>query len=248
MNKQERKPFLPIFIATMTVIILLSLVVFSAFFLTGKGKLFDPTKKKNETQTQEEHPLDNDTQKQVDELQKKVNRYKQIAESSFITVVNADNPLSNGMGSPILSELSSNPSLSMEVNATVQIEKFFAAAEEAGLKYIVTAAFRTANQQTEAYNTAIQNYMKSGYGTEEAEIMAAKSVAKAGESEFQTGYVISFSETKAMTAAEFDQSALYKFATDHIAEYGFILRYPGGKEAITGFDYNPFTFRFVGDP
>ena len=54
MNKQERKPFLPIFIATMTVIILLSLVVFSAFFLTGKGKLFDPKKKKNAEQEENE--------------------------------------------------------------------------------------------------------------------------------------------------------------------------------------------------
>ena len=32
----------------------------------------------------------------------------------------------------------------------------------------------------------------------------------------------------------------------HCAEYGFILRYPKGKEKITGYDYEPWHFRYVG--
>ncbi|WHY03585.1 M15 family metallopeptidase [Neobacillus sp. DY30] len=33
---------------------------------------------------------------------------------------------------------------------------------------------------------------------------------------------------------------------EHATEYGFIIRYPKGKEAITGYKYEPWHLRFVG--
>lgn len=35
---------------------------------------------------------------------------------------------------------------------------------------------------------------------------------------------------------------------EHLADYGFILRYPEGKEDITGYGYEPWHFRYVDDP
>ena len=37
-----------------------------------------------------------------------------------------------------------------------------------------------------------------------------------------------------------------KWLKEHSKEYGFILRYPKGKEYITGIDYEPWHFRYVG--
>ena len=33
---------------------------------------------------------------------------------------------------------------------------------------------------------------------------------------------------------------------EHAAEYGFVERYPKGKESITGIDYEPWHYRYVG--
>jgi D-alanyl-D-alanine carboxypeptidase len=162
-------------------------------------------------------------------------------------VVNNENPLPEDYEKPNLNELSANPSMELDEVAATQIEKFFADAQTAGYKYVITAAYRTATDQTDAYNTALQANLRAGYTTEEAEALASKSVAKAGESEYQTGLIISFTENRSMTAEEFMQTAFYKYISENIHKYGFVQRYPANKEAITGFSATPFVYRFVGD-
>ncbi len=39
-----------------------------------------------------------------------------------------------------------------------------------------------------------------------------------------------------------------KYVNEHCDEFGFIIRYPKGKEAITGFSYEPWHIRYVGLP
>ena len=43
------------------------------------------------------------------------------------------------------------------------------------------------------------------------------------------------------------QSNIYLEIHKHLSEYGFILRYPKGKENITGYNYEPWHIRFVGE-
>ena len=44
----------------------------------------------------------------------------------------------------------------------------------------------------------------------------------------------------------FKNTEAYKWLLEHAADYGFILRYPEGKEDITGIIYEPWHYRFVG--
>jgi D-alanyl-D-alanine carboxypeptidase len=44
----------------------------------------------------------------------------------------------------------------------------------------------------------------------------------------------------------FAQHPAYAWLVDHAHFFGFILRYPEGKEGITGYSYEPWHFRFVG--
>ena len=44
----------------------------------------------------------------------------------------------------------------------------------------------------------------------------------------------------------FERTAAGKWLAAHAHEYGFILRYPKGKESITGYQYEPWHFRYVG--
>ena len=78
--------------------------------------------------------------------------------------------------------------------------------------------------------------------------MALEYSARPGTSEHQTGLCVDFM-TSAMKELNnsFENTAAFKWLIEHCADYGFILRFPKGKEAITGVIYEAWHFRYVGD-
>ena len=72
---------------------------------------------------------------------------------------------------------------------------------------------------------------------------------KPGESSYQTGLSVTLVggawKTKELTE-EFASSAEARWLSAHAAEYGFVLRYPAGKEDVTGWQYEPWHYRYVG--
>ncbi len=44
----------------------------------------------------------------------------------------------------------------------------------------------------------------------------------------------------------FENTNAYKWLSENMSNYGFILRYPKGKESITGYQYEPLHLRYVG--
>lgn len=78
---------------------------------------------------------------------------------------------------------------------------------------------------------------------------AAKVVAVPGQSEHQTGLAIDIT-TREMNyglSQSFDQTDAFQWLIDHAYEYGFILRYRKGKEDLTGYIYEPWHYRYIGD-
>ena len=69
--------------------------------------------------------------------------------------------------------------------------------------------------------------------------------ARAGHSEHQTGLAIDVSSNNP-DILSFEMSTSFKWMKEHAHEYGFILRYPKGKEDITGYMYEPWHYRYVG--
>ena len=77
--------------------------------------------------------------------------------------------------------------------------------------------------------------------------MAATEVIRPGTSEHQTGLALDILGSGYTDRQEsFDQSKAFQWLKAHCADYGFILRYPKGKEQITGMDYEPWHYRYVG--
>ena len=72
---------------------------------------------------------------------------------------------------------------------------------------------------------------------------AQRFVAQPGGSEHHTGLAVDFS---AGGAVPFEDTAAYAWLTAYGPEYGFVLRYPAGKEALTGHFFVPQHFRYVG--
>ncbi len=66
--------------------------------------------------------------------------------------------------------------------------------------------------------------------------------ARAGHSEHQTGLTIDCNDA----SDSFVGTPEAEWLAEHASEYGFIIRYPKGKEDITGYKYEPWHIRYVG--
>ena len=84
--------------------------------------------------------------------------------------------------------------------------------------------------------------------TADAETEAKSWIAEPGTSEHHTGLAVDInSEATPGTANPSEVSEpLYQWLEDNSYRYGFILRYPPGKEDITGVNYEPWHYRYVG--
>lgn len=71
--------------------------------------------------------------------------------------------------------------------------------------------------------------------------------ARPGFSEHQTGYALDISRPGDGLTMLFAQSPSFAWLSANCHKYGFILRFPAGKEHITGYTFEPWHFRYVGD-
>ena len=107
------------------------------------------------------------------------------------------------------------------------------AAAKEGLKIYLSSGYRSYSDQQTLYD----NYVKED-GVEKADTNSAK----AGHSEHHTGLCIDCNTVD----DAFGYTAEAAWLAEHAHEYGFIIRYPLGKEDITGYQYEPWHIRYVG--
>ena len=123
------------------------------------------------------------------------------------------------------------------------LEKLLAACRNAGFNPLIVAAYRSASEQRELFNSLADSYMDKGEDAESAKRLAQKEIPLPGHSEHQLGLAVDFSDGSGNTEQEAD---LHEWLSENSWEYGFILRYPEGKETVTGHRYEPEHFRYVG--
>jgi D-alanyl-D-alanine carboxypeptidase len=114
--------------------------------------------------------------------------------------------------------------------------EMYNAAKKDGYTLIANSGYRDY-----AYQENLYNEYKDRDGTEYADTYAARP----GYSEHQTGLSLDIVSYGA-TMENFDKTDTFKWLDAHAAEYGFILRYPKGKESITGYSYESWHFRYLG--
>lgn len=117
-------------------------------------------------------------------------------------------------------------------------EEFVGAAAEAGHTVRIISAYRDYATQVSLYD---------GYVARDGQEAADTYSARPGHSEHQTGLVIDLDDFGSCYLAEcFGETPAGAWLAEHAAEHGFIVRYPAGQEAVTGFMPEPWHFRFVG--
>lgn len=118
------------------------------------------------------------------------------------------------------------------------VDKLINDAQGLGLPIIVDSGYRSYNYQQVVLDALIKEK-----GDE-----AFKLVALPGTSEHQTGLAIDFAYYENGIynddVKENDKEAIW--LKNNAWKYGFILRYPKGKENVTGYNFEPWHFRFVG--
>lgn len=119
------------------------------------------------------------------------------------------------------------------------LEDLFAGAKKDKIYLAGVSAYRSQATQ----KTLFDRYVKKD-GLEKARTYSAIP----GTSEHQTGLAIDVSGSDGKCAAEscFGGTDEAVWLGKHASEYGFIIRYPEGKDKITGYKYEPWHLRYVG--
>ena len=121
------------------------------------------------------------------------------------------------------------------------------ACRAAGLSPVICSAYRSYEKQEELYQNKVDRLLAQGYAQTDAEEEAGKVVARPGTSEHQLGLAVDIVDLDNQNLDETQEdTAVQQWLMAHSWEYGFILRYPGGKSEITGIIYEPWHYRYVG--
>ena len=99
------------------------------------------------------------------------------------------------------------------------------------------SAYRSYETQKAIYNDTLKNNGRA---------IADTDTARPGHSEHQTGLTIDVSSTKNGNMLNFENTESFKWMQNNAYKYGFILRYPKGKEKIHGYTYESWHYRYVG--
>lgn len=165
---------------------------------------------------------------------------KKTDESKLLVVVSPESPLSSDF------ELALVPFESINVDEILvpDLENMLKAAKKDSMALKCEVGYVSPEQQHQLYNAEVERLMaEKNYGRSRAMEEAEKTVPAENHSEQQTGLCIVFSSVR---SADFKSSDEYHWLITNGIKYGFVQRYPQGKEGSTGFEENPSLFRYVG--
>ena len=127
----------------------------------------------------------------------------------------------------------------MRQEAADALEEMFAGARNDGIELAAVSGYRSYGRQETLFNAEVNKV---------GEEKALQAVARPGSSEHQTGLTMDISsKTNNFNLDEqFGRTKEGVWLAHNAHKYGFVLRYPRGKEDLTGYMYEPWHFRYVG--
>ena len=164
-------------------------------------------------------------------------------KNSYLILVNKDNPIPDNWGNDVKLIVSKN---SVGENISGEKETYNAyldlkdALEAEGIDIDISCGYKSINEINNMMIDFGEDYVKQNY-------------AAPGYTEFHTGLALDLYlniNGAPVTDKEvlMDETYSWKKVHEKLSEYGFILRYPEGKEDITGCSYKPWHIRYVGSP
>ncbi len=168
--------------------------------------------------------------------------YDTTTASSITVVVTKHRPLDpvsyEPAGLVAVSAVPGGAGQRMRAEAAAAMTRMYEAAKAAGSPFSILTAYRSYGFQQSVYGSAVR---ASGVAA------ADRRVARPGYSEHQTGLTADINDVPSHKLKQtFGASAAGTWVREHGHEYGFIVSYPEGSEAVTGYFYEPWHIRYVG--
>jgi len=134
-----------------------------------------------------------------------------------------------------------NPAIMRTAASAALVQMFAAGAAEGAGAMQVQSSYRSYSVQLRVYNSWVSSLGKA---------QADRQSARPGFSEHQTGLAVDISAVplKCTLGACFGTTPQGEWLAANAWRFGYLLRYPADKTSITGYDYEPWHFRFIGVP
>ncbi len=165
-----------------------------------------------------------------------------------LLLINAQSPMPEGFAPELGEYVQNGVTYYLDARMLGDLERMIAdcnAVEGNSLHVLVAAP--GADKQNAKYQNLIETFKAQGNTDAEAEAMAREVEPPYGYSDHQTCLAVDFgTATVTEPAQAFAQTPEYAWLTANAPNYGFILRFPENKAAITGITAQPYHFRYVG--
>lgn len=173
------------------------------------------------------------------------NQYSLHDPTSIWVIVNKKNALPSTyepeLVTPNVKLRLSAPEPQMHIGAVAEpaLEEMFGAAKAEGVNLVFGSGYRSAILQKQFYDSYVAHS-----GQADADTYSARP----GHSEHQTGLALDVTSASGTCHLEicWKDTLEGKWLAKNAYKYGFVIRYPAGKESITGYQYEPWHVRYVG--
>lgn len=163
-----------------------------------------------------------------------------MKEAEYLVLVNREHPWTRGEPEDLVA-VDGGPVL-LRSRAAEALNALMAELGDGWREITAVSGWRSRKEQQTIWDQAL---------AEHGETFTGSYVARPGCSEHQTGLAIDLGERRAevdFLCPEFPDTGICGRFRAAAAEFGFVLRYPAGKEAVTGIAHEPWHFRYVGVP
>lgn len=219
---------------------------------TPKIKLYDRNQTENSSENQEAQTTEPQTEPVSEEPQavpetktaeKKPAMIIPItdAEKWNLAIINTKYPLPDSYA-PTLSNAINGSNIQLDSRVSERYAEMYAAAKLSGCVLTPYSGYHSYALQETNYNRKVNFYVNQGISAEEANQKASAQVLPAGCSEHNAGLAMDI----VSASSDFINTKEYKWLCENAHNYGFILRYPEDKTAITGMNFEPWHWRYVG--
>lgn len=137
-------------------------------------------------------------------------------------------------------DLSIGGTVELRQEAAQALVPLLTAAQQEGQRIVAVSGYRSYTYQQTVLTQEIKNY---------GEAQARRQVAEPGHSEHQLGVAVDVTSARLPDLEDaFGAAPEGRWLAANAARFGFVISYPAGKEAITGYVYEPWHIRYVGVP
>lgn len=180
-----------------------------------------------------------------DEIKLEIGKEVEAEERVGILLVNRNHPLPEEYEVEL--EWLSNGREQVAREIYDDLQAMLSEGKKQGLQFVVASGYRSVSEQQEIWDDTIRMWTRRGLSEEEAARETSKTLAYPGESEHATGLAVDIVSLHYQNLDDKQHDTEEStWLRKNCHKYGFILRYPEGKEEITGITYESWHFRYVG--